>query len=342
MATSQAKRVIMVGCGGIAGCWLPTLTKMRDAKLVGLVDLNRKAAEKRAAEYDLDPTMVFDSLKEAVKTTKAEVVCDVTIPMAHPKVTIEALKLGCDVLGEKPMAESLADARKMVKTAQTAGRTYAVMQNRRWLPSTRAVQQFIANGKLGQLEEIHCDFFRGPHFGGFREQMEFPLLIDMAIHTFDAARCMSGADPESVYCYSYNPGRSWYDHDANAIVIFEMSDGMVYTYRGSWCAEGMETTWESTWRFMGDKGTLTNTGEDVQAEVLAGHSNGKTLETKPTNVRLPKVEHTGHAGCIRHFFASLKKGETPETHCEDNIKSLAMVLAAVKSARSGKREKVVW
>ena len=67
----------------------------------------------------------------------------------------------------------------------------------------------------------------------------------MAIHTFDMARFISGADPVAVYCKEWNPSGSWYDHDASAIAIFEMTGGIVYTYRGSWCAEGLNTTWES-------------------------------------------------------------------------------------------------
>ena len=85
--------------------------------------------------------------------------------------------------------------------------------------------------------------------------MPHVLLLDMAIHSFDAARLFTGADPVSVYCQEWNPAGSWYDQDASAIALFEMSDGLVYTYRGSWCANGFPTKWECDWRFIGQNGT---------------------------------------------------------------------------------------
>ena len=60
-------------------------------------------------------------------------------------------------------------------------------------------------GTLGPLTTLHSDFYIGAHFGGFREQMRHVLLLDMAIHTFDAARLLSGADPVAVYCQEWNP-----------------------------------------------------------------------------------------------------------------------------------------
>src|SRR6266581_2652143 len=71
----------------------------------------------------------------------------------------------------------------------------------------------------------------GAHFEGFRQHMRHVLLLDMAIHTFDAARLLTGADPVSVYCKEWNPVGSWYDHDASAVAFFEMTNGIVYTYR---------------------------------------------------------------------------------------------------------------
>ncbi len=65
----------------------------------------------------------------------------------------------------------------------------------------------------------------------------------MAIHHFDQARCMTGADALAVTCHEFNPAWSWYRHGAGASAIFEMADGLVFTYRGCWCASGHITEW---------------------------------------------------------------------------------------------------
>ena len=80
----------------------------------------------------------------------------------------------------------------------------------------------------------------------------------MAIHTFDAARYLSGQDAAAVYCYEFNPANSWYSADASAhAAIFEMTNDVVFSYRGSWASEGVHTPWESVWRVVGTKGSLT-------------------------------------------------------------------------------------
>ena len=182
--------------------------------------------------------------------------------------------------------------------------------------------------------------FLGAHFGGFRDLMDSPLLLDMAIHTFDQARMISGANPVSVYCQEFNPPGSWYAGNAMAICIYEMSDGSVFNYRGSWCAEGAQTSWEAAWRVTGEKGTAIWDGHDeIYAEFVAeGDQSGNFIRKyERTEGTLPVMEKTGHHGCLEHMFHALEAGVKPETDCSDNVYSMAMVLAALESAKTGQK-----
>ena len=75
--------------------------------------------------------------------------------------------------------------------------------------NVRRIRRFLDSGAIGAPTSIHADFFVAPHFGGFREEMHHVLLLDMAIHTFDAARYMVNGEPESVYCQEWEPKNSW-------------------------------------------------------------------------------------------------------------------------------------
>ena len=337
-------RVVLVGCGSMARAWVETARQIDAVSIVGLVDIRREAAEAMAQKFSLPPSVVFGTLKQALAATGANVVFDVTVPEAHDAVTLEALKAGCHVLGEKPMSDTLAKARKMSAAAKKAKRVYAVIQNRRYEPNIVTVRNTLAAGKIGAVEEVHADFYLGAHFGGFRDAMDYPLVLDMAIHTFDAARFISGADPVSVYCHSFNPKHSWYKGDASAIVVFEMSDGIVFSYRGSWCAEGMNTTWESGWRVIGSQGSLLwDGGSGIKAQaVKPDGKKGFISEMMDVPIQCVEMPHKSHAAQIRDFVDCLRTGRTPQTICHDNIKSVAMVLAAVQSAKLGRKVKVKW
>ncbi|MEX0654036.1 MAG: Gfo/Idh/MocA family oxidoreductase [Phycisphaeraceae bacterium] len=341
-------RVVVVGCGGMARKWIDVTIHAPHLELVGLVDMQREAAEQKARDFKLPDSVVYDTLAEAVKATDAEAVFDVTIPAAHHAVTLEALKLGCHVLGEKPMSDSLDHARQMVAAAKQAGRHYAVTQTRRPLSRVLSVCELLRSGAIGTVEELHSDFYLGPHFGGFRDAMDDVLLVDMAIHTFDNARQIGAADPVSVYCHAFNPPHSWYQGDASAIAIFEMrgpaGEPIVYNYRGSWCAEGLPTSWEGAWRVIASQGTLCwDGGDNIRAQaVKPDGDHGFFREMANVDVPHLTLEREGHDHLIHEFGHCVRNGQSPMCPAEDNIKSLAMVLAAVKSTRSGQREKVEW
>ncbi|MCA1595614.1 MAG: Gfo/Idh/MocA family oxidoreductase [Chloroflexi bacterium] len=309
-----------------------------DVEVVALVDIQEAAAQKRQEQYGLSAAVVSTDLEAVLADQRPDVVFDVTIPESHAEVTLQALAHGCHVMGEKPLAHNMESAREMVAAAEAAGKIFAVMQNRRYDPRIRGLRAFVESGQIGKLTTLNSDFYIGAHFGGFRDHMEHVLLLDMAIHSFDQARLISGADPVAVYCTEWNPAGSWYDHDASAVAIFEMSGGVIYTYRGSWCAEGLNTSWECEWRAIGERGTATWDGGDglrAQAAIQPGgfHSELKPLEIGPARTGRPN----GHAGAINEFLDCVQSGEMPETAAADNIKSLAMVFGAIESAEKRER-----
>tara|TARA_R110002020_G_scaffold3766_16_gene16623 strand:- start:5494 stop:6525 length:1032 start_codon:yes stop_codon:yes gene_type:complete len=334
---------VLTGCGSMSKGWLTAITEhpllAGKVQVVGLVDLDRTAAAARAAEYGLADAVIGTDLDAVLTTTRPDLLFDVVVPGARADVVQTGLAHGCHVLSEKPMAASLAAAQAMIAQAAAAGRIHAVVQNRRFIAGVRRIRRLIESGALGELASLNCDFFIGAHFGGFREDMDNVLLLDMAIHTLDAARFMAGKAPRAVYCLETNPPGSWYRHGAAANAIFEFDDNVVFNYRGSWAAEGANTSWESAWRIIGSKGTLIWDGEDgFSAHVAAGDS-GFLREQREIEVPLPADpdQTHGHASVIADFLNAIASGRQPETVGSDNIKSLAMVFAAIDSARRGQR-----
>ncbi|MHB1318967.1 MAG: Gfo/Idh/MocA family protein [Anaerolineae bacterium] len=327
-------RAVMVGCGGITRSWLTPLQSMDDVEIVGLVDIVEANARARAEEYALSGAVIGSDLESVLKATQPEVVFNCTIPEAHAPVTITALENGCHVLQEKPLADSLESARRMIGVADKKNRILAVIQNRRYDPNIRRLLSFVESQAVGPLTTANCDFYLGAHFGGFRDHMAHVLLLDMAIHTFDAARLITGADPVSVYCKEWNPAGSWYDRDASAVAIFEMTGGLVYTYRGSWCSEGLNTTWECDWRLVGQRGSIHWDGATgIEAERVASTGMFRSaLEAVTVPDIDPGDKVGGHSGVIREFLRCVRSGHQPETRASDNLHSLEMVFGAIESA----------
>jgi predicted dehydrogenase len=334
------KTAILVGCGAMSDGWLTalgTLALAEQVRLVALVDLDPAVAQARAEKHGL-AVETSDDLAAMLQRHKPDLVFDLVIPAARAAVVTQALAAGAHVLSEKPMANTMDEARALATAAERAGRIHAVIQNRRFLPGIRRARALIQSGALGTLTAVHVDFFVGAHFGGFRDQMRNVLLLDMAIHTFDAARFVSGCEPVAVYCRETNPTGSWYAHGASADALFDLQGGATMTYRGSWCAEGANTAWEATWRIIGTKGTLLWDGnEGLQASVVSGDE-GFFRPLTPLEVpALIEPLTLGHAGVIADFVAAVRDGRPALTDGRDNIHSLAMVFAAIASAEAGAR-----
>ena len=162
----NAIRVVQVGCGSISKAWLGGVKDRKDIEVVGLVDLNREAAEKQAVRFGWPGVEIGTDLQAVLVKTRPDAVFDCTVPEAHVIVTKLALQYGCHVLGEKPLADTLPHARKMMAAAKASGKIYAVMQNRRYYANIQALRSFLKCKTIGRITTVHCDFLIGAHFGG--------------------------------------------------------------------------------------------------------------------------------------------------------------------------------
>jgi len=329
---------VLVGCGNISHVWFDAIKKIPKLKIVGVVDVIEQKASMAVKEHGLSASIDTD-LSSSLKKNMPDVVFDCTTPDSRLKIVSTAFKYGCHVLVEKPLASSVDEAKKIIYLAKKENKTCAVIQNHRYNAGIRRLSKFLKTNTLGEITFCNTDFFIGSKFKGFRSHMEHVLLNDMAIHTFDAVRAVLDADPISVYCREWNPKGSWYDHDASAVAIFEFSNGIVYTYQGSWCSQGLRTPWESQWRINGERGSVTWHGDNIfSAQVLSDQAHD---QSQFISAEIPAIEPTdkidGHVGVISDFVDCVRAERPPETICDDNIKSLQMVHAAIESSKLGEK-----
>jgi predicted dehydrogenase len=323
---AEPVRIIQVGAGSMGRAWLQVIGDSDRAELVGLVDLNPDAARQSADATGFPDVAVAGSLEELFDQVNAQAVLNVTVPAAHARVSTTALRHGLPVLCEKPLAESVSQGLSMIAAAELSGQLLMVSQSRRYWRNLSAFRQQIA--QLGPIGTVDCAFFKTPHFGGFREEMPFPLLIDMAIHQFDLARDLTGSEPVAVYCHSYNPSWSWYAGDAAAQVLFEFADGSRFSFSGSWCSPGLETSWNGRWRVSGQRGSAVWDGDhEPTAEDADGRPILASVGDEPEQI----------AGSLAEFLGVLGTGAIPSSEVHSNVLSLAMVEAAIKSAAEGRR-----
>jgi predicted dehydrogenase len=253
---------------------------------------------------------------------QADGVINVTPPQFHKAVSITALEAGVPVLSEKPLADTRQAALDIVETANRTGVLHMVTQNYRYKPPIQTLKKALRDGGMGAIGALHVEFFKGPHFGGFREEMPYPLIIDMSIHHFDLMRFFLESDPVAVFGRSWNPAWSWFKGDASASVLLDFANGAAVSYNGSWCSQGRETNWNANWRFECANGVVAMVDDRVYTQATGREAMlAETITMQRTD-----------QDCLLHeFYEAVTQGKTAVTTCQDNIKSLGIVFDVVQS-----------
>ena len=107
----------VIGCGHISSAYLTAASKFPILKIVALADAKPEAAQARAAEFGLRAA----SLAALLNDPEVEIVLNLTVPLAHVDVGVEAIAAGKHVYSEKPLGVTVAEARRLVAAAQAKG-----------------------------------------------------------------------------------------------------------------------------------------------------------------------------------------------------------------------------
>lgn len=320
-------KVIQVGIGGMGNAWLHAVLNAPNVEYAGFVEISDAIAAAQIERWKLDGSKIFKSLPDALAAVQADAVINVTPPQFHKDVSITALEAGLPVLSEKPLADTMESARAIVEKANATGLLHMVGQNRRYMVGPQTLKHALSLPQMGKVGSASVQFFRGPHFGGFRDEMAYPLIIDMSIHHFDLMRYLMESDPVAVYGKSWNPPWSWFKGDASAAVTLEFAGGKVVNYAGSWCSQGRDMSWNGEWRFECANGVVLMIGDDQVYTQLTGQD---AVLVEPV-----ALEHEGQGYLLQEFVTAVNGGKPVITTCQDNLKSLGIVFDVIQSFETG-------
>lgn len=325
------RRIIQVGLGAMGQGWADCVARSGCWEASAYVDISRRQLTAAAEKHGMPKNRCFRDINIALQSVEADAVLDVTPQQARHDICISAMEHGVDVLCEKPLADTPANAVSLATHAQQLRRTLMVAQNYRYQPVAQTARRFIAQGRLGAVGYVGVTFHKGPRFGGYREKMAYPLLLDMSIHHVDMMRYILGMDVEAVQGVSVAAPWNWNKGDAAVAAQFEMTGGVVGNYFASWVSRGWETDWNANWRIEGEKGVLLIEDSHVY------FSNKCATRRK---VALLKMAKTHQEWLIQEFARCLDKGLEPETSSRNNLNSLVATHAAVRAVREQRRVRV--
>lgn len=260
---SKRLRIGFIGAGAIAGTQLRMLGKRDDVDVVAVADPQAASLAALADRHDVPGR--YADYKTMLRNETLDAVSVCTPNHLHAAPTIAALKAGADVLCEKPMARTTAEAKRMAATAQALGRKLMIAFQYRFNPRTQFLRRAVDDGQFGRIlyGKVRALRRRGiPNWGVFGNKalQGGGPLIDIGVHVLEMAHYTMGSPkPVSVsadmFTYLGNQRsdqvetlwKGWdyktYDVEDLAVGRIRFEDGAVIHIESSFAAHIEKDDW---------------------------------------------------------------------------------------------------
>lgn len=328
--------LVLVGAGKWAiECWAPLLTEFSGEFTVrAVVDPHPGRALTATQALHLPDRCAYADLSTAL-ADHSEISAGVVVasPEEHAGTILDLARRGIDILTEKPLVTTPQDAHRLAAALPPTDVKLAVMQNYRYQARIQALRQAIGTCDLGALHYMVARFaadYREPGSWdvGDAHTMDHPLLVEGAIHHLDMIRYLTGRDVQAVSAVTANPPGSSFAGDCVAGLLLHLSGGAFALYEATLQAAGTQNRWRNeSYRLEFARGALTCDATQVTL-TRDGHP-------EPVPARADPDMFAGHRRLLSAFAAWLNGGPPVETTLTDNLRSLAVVFAAIEAANGG-------
>lgn len=179
---------------GVMGKFHVRVYRELGVELVGVADINRASAEEIANRYG---TLAYQDYEELLDQ-KLDVVSIAVPTRLHGEVAMRAASHGVNMLVEKPIADSVNNANRMINAARKANLKLMTGHIERFNPAVQKLKQIIEEGVLGDLVVLSSR-----RVGPFAQRItDVGITMDMATHDIDIARYLTGSEPVEILAKS--------------------------------------------------------------------------------------------------------------------------------------------
>jgi predicted dehydrogenase len=327
--SDTSPRIGLVGAGGIAYAHMPGLLRLGSVVVYaqdGAPEL--AAAFASAASAAGTSITVVDSLDELLAAV--DLVDVVTPTFAHAEVVRAALAAGKDVVSEKPLARTDADAADLAERARAAGRQLYPAHVVRFFPAYVRLKEAVTTGLLGELAVLR--FVRSGAFPTrtpwFADRaLSGGIVMDQMIHDIDIARWVAG-EVVRVSAVSVRGGTDAEPVEA-AHVLLTHASGAISHVAGIWGPQhlGFSTEYSVT----GTLGSLSHSSRAEQ-DYVADLAAPEALDGF-----LPQVDPADdpYGTELQEFVAAFAGGTAPRVTAEDGVAAVRIANAALESLETG-------
>ena len=304
-------KVGVIGAGAMGKNHIRIYSEMPDVELVGISDIDRELVEGLAQQYN---TKAFTDYMELL-AEGLDAVSIVVPTKMHRQVAIDAIEAGAHVLVEKPIADTVENAKAIIEAADNNGRLLMIGHIERFNPAVIKLKEIIEEGLLGKIVSISTTRV-GPYNPRIRD---VGVILDIGVHDIDIISFLYGRPVNQVYAVAGADIHSFEDHATIHMRLDHEFSGLV------------EVNWLTPHKVR--KLTAVGIGGVAYLDYI-----DQTVELHDSGwVRKAKIEPKEPLkNELEYFIDCINNGKKPEPCGTDGNHALKVSLAAIESYKNEK------
>lgn len=307
--------------------------------LVAVCDIKKDKAQTAAEMYACSAYHSIDDLLAREKNLDLVAVC--TPNGLHADHSMKALRAGCNVLCEKPMATTVHDCERMIHAAEETNRRLFIVKQNRFNPPVKALKKLIEDGRLGKIlsVQVNCfwnrtqEYYAGSDWRG-KQQMDGGTLFTQYSHFIDLLYWLVG-DVDEVRAYTQNYlHKDVVEFEDTGVALLKFATGALGTINFTINSYGKNM--EGSITLFGEKGTVKVGGQYLNLLEYQSIDGYEITGLEPGNPPNTYGKNTGsmsnHDKVYQNVIDVLVHGGSITTDLLDGLKTVQIIEKIYRAA----------
>ncbi len=337
----------LIGCGRISPNHIEA-AKNNHLEFVAMCDILQEAMQEKSDKFSLQSVKQYTDYKEMLAKEQPQLVAIATESGKHAAIALDCIAAGCNIIIEKPIALSIADADAIIAAAKKKGVLVCANHQNRFNKSIQYIRKALEEGRFGKLSHgaAHIRWNRGENYytqapwrGTWAQ--DGGCLMNQCIHNIDLLRWMMGDEVEEVMAYTDQLQHPYLEAEDLGMAIVKFKNGAYGLIEGT--TNVYPKNLEETLYIFGQAGTVKagGTSDNIIEEWRLADGLDDPEEVKKTyHENPPNVYGFGHTPLYADVIDAIQTGRAPYVDGEAGKRALELVLAIYKSAHEGKPVKL--
>lgn len=334
----------LIGCGRIAVNHIKAALN-NHLEIVAVCDVVPEKMEALLAKYDLSgDTSIkrYTDYRQMLSENDLTLASIATESGLHAQIALDCIDAGVNVIIEKPMAMSMADAEEIIRRSDAKGVKVSACHQNRFNVAVQETRRALEAGRFGRLSHgsIHVRWNRNRNYydqapwrGTWAQ--DGGCLMNQCIHGIDLLRWMMGDEVEEVYGVTRRRFHDYLEAEDVGLAVVKFKNGAICTIEGT--TNVYPKNLEETLYLFGERGTVKIGGTSTNnidvwqfADAEADDAGKQGLREATSN-----VYGNGHASLFADMMEAIEQNRKPYVDAVAGRNALEMVLAIYKSQKTG-------